>query len=418
MKPLTLLINDTPFLKNFSWMAAGELVVRVSRLITTLILARFLTQADYGLAALALASAELVRILASNGIGNLIVKSMPDKYESICNSVFWANLGVGLLMFVLQFSSAHWIGGFYHSIILAEMLQVLAVTHLIYPFAMVQFNRLQRANRMRETSLIMAFSVGADNLLSAALVIAGLGIWGVVYAKIVAAIIWVLLLNQKIQWRPSFHFSINDLKAMGQYSRHVMFSEVLKNGRNQVDLMILGRLLSPETFGLYAFARNAGLGISLSITNGFNTALFPRLCDAMRDGHDVAKTFASSLKTGMFFIAPLLLLQAGTASFYVPIVFGEHWREASLLVSLLCLSALPRMLFEACSMCYRASDRIAAESQLALWFTIGYSAAILIASIWSVEIVVISTLLIYLAGAVIALGDIFKTRSDVSLQPA
>ncbi|WP_372779998.1 oligosaccharide flippase family protein [Litorivivens sp.] len=407
---LQYLLNH-PFMRNFSWMAAGELVVRISRLVTTLILARFLTQADYGLAALAIASAELVRILASNGIGNLIVKTTPERLDSICSSVFWANLGVGLIMFALQYFGAGWIGTFYDSPMLTEMLTVLAVTHLIYPFAMVQFNLLQRASRMRETSLLMAMTVGADNLISAALVIAGFGVWGVVYAKIAAAVLWVVGLNLRKTWLPALHFSREDLRTMRDYSRHVMFSEVLKNGRNQIDLLILGRVLGAEAFGLYAFARNAGLGISLSITNGFNMALFPRLCDAMREGKDVVATYAESLKMGMSFIAPALLVQALTAPFYVPIVFGEQWREASWLVTLLCLSALPRMLFEATSVYYRASDRIAAESRLALVFTLGFSLMIALTAQWGANTVALAMIAAYSAASTGAMIEIWTARN-------
>ncbi len=406
-----------PFMRNFSWMAAGELVVRVSRLITTLILARFLTQADYGLAALAIASAELVRILASNGIGNLIVKTSSERLNSICSSVFWANLLIGLTMFAIQFFGAGWIGEFYSSPVLTEMLTVLAVTHLIYPFAMVQFNLLQRASRMRETSLLMAMTVGADNLISAALVIAGFGVWGVVYAKIAAAVLWVVGLNLRKSWLPALHFSREDFRTMREYSRHVMFSEVLKNGRNQIDLLILGRVLSADTFGLYAFARNAGLGISLSITNGFNTALFPRLCDAMRDGQDVVATFADSLKMGMTFIAPVLLVQALTAPWYVPVVFGEQWRDAAMLVTLLCLSALPRMLFEATSVYYRASDRIAIESRLALGFTLAFSGLIAFTAGWGAVTVALAMIAAYSAASLIAMLEIWTVR-DRQVAPA
>ncbi len=364
---------ENTFVRNFSWMAGGELIVRISRLLTTLVLARYLSQTDYGLAALAIASAEIVRILASNGIGNLIVKSAEEKLVSISHSVFWANLVVGIAMFLIQWFGATFIGEFYSSGLLADMLKTLAITHLIYPFAMVQFNLLQRASRMREASLIMAGTVATDNILSAVLVLGGFGIWGVVYAKIVAALIWVVALALREPWRPRLIFSGEDFRSMKQYSKHVMFSEFLKNVRNQIDLLILGRILSAEVFGLYAFARNAGLGISLSITNGFNTALFPRLCDAMRNGGDAVASYANSLKIGLSLIAPLLLLQAFTAPIYVPIIFGEKWVAAVPLVTLLCLSALPRMLFESTSIFYRASDRISMESRIAAGFTVAFS---------------------------------------------
>ncbi|WP_373083451.1 oligosaccharide flippase family protein [Zhongshania sp.] len=364
------------FLNNLSWLAAGEMMVRVSRLLTTLILARYLTLNDYGLAALAIASAEIIRILASNGVGNLIVKAEEAHLRTVCITVFWLNLVIGLVMFLLQYFLAPAIASLYGAPVLEDLLQTLAFTHLIYPFAMVQFNLLQRSSRMKEAGLIMGFTVTADNLLSAALALMGFGVWSVIWPKLLAASLWVVIINTRVFWRPSLEFAWSELRSMRRYSGGVLVAEGLKNVRNQFDMFILGKVLSPEIFGLYAFAKNAGLGISLSLTAGFNTALLPRLCDAYRDGENVAKSYFSALKTALMVIAPLILCQALLAPIYVPIVFGEQWEPASILVTCLCLSAIPRMIFDSGSMYFRALDRLRAENAIAISFTAVFAASI------------------------------------------
>jgi PST family polysaccharide transporter len=368
----------TTFLKNLSWLAAGEIMVRVSRLLTTLILARYLTLNDYGLAALAIASAEIIRILASNGVGNLIVKAADANLRLVSVTVFWMNLAIGVLMFALQYFLAPAIADLYGTALLEDLLQTLAFTHLIYPFAMVQFNLLQRSSRMKEAGLIMGLTVTADNLLSAVLALMGFGVWSVIWPKLLAASLWVVIINTRVFWRPSLTFAWSELRSMRRYSGGVLLAEGLKNVRNQFDMFILGKVLSPEAFGLYAFAKNAGLGISLSLTAGFNTALLPRLCDAYRDGENVAKSYFSALRTALVVIAPLILCQALLAPIYVPIVFGEQWEPASLLVTCLCLSAIPRMIFDSGSMYFRALDRLRAENIIAISFTTVFAASIFI----------------------------------------
>ena len=137
-------------------------------------------------------------------------------------------------------------------------------------------------------------------------------------------------------------------------------------------------VVTQEVFGLYAFAKNAGLGISLSLTAGFNTALLPRLCDAYRDGENVARSYFNALRTALVVIAPLILCQALLAPIYVPIVFGKQWEPASLLVTCLCLSAIPRMIFDSGSMYFRALDRLRAENMIAVSFTTIFAAGIFI----------------------------------------
>lgn len=366
------------FLKNLSWLAAGEMMVRVSRLLTTLILARYLTLNDYGLAALAIASAEIIRILASNGVGNLIVKADEANLRTVSITVFWLNLAIGLVMFLLQYFLAPAIADLYGTALLEDLLKTLAFTHLIYPFAMVQFNLLQRSSRMKEAGLIMGLTVTADNLLSAVLALMGFGVWSVIWPKLLAASLWVAIINTRVFWRPSLEFAWSELRSMRRYSGGVLLAEGLKNVRNQFDMFILGKVLSPEVFGLYAFAKNAGLGISLSLTAGFNTALLPRLCDAYRDGENVARSYFNALRTALVVIAPLILCQALLAPIYVPIVFGNQWEPASLLVTCLCLSAIPRMIFDSGSMYFRALDRLRAENMIAVSFTTIFAAGIFI----------------------------------------
>ena len=401
------------FRRNLSWLATGELMVRISRLLTTLILARCLSLQDYGLAALAVATAEIVRILAANGIGNLIVKAEEDKLALVSQTVFWLNLLVGIVMFALQYLVAPYIAILYQAPELEALLQALSFSHLIYPFAMVQFNLLQRDSRMKEAGLIMGATVTIDNLFSAVLALSGFGVWSVIWPKLFAALVWVVVINRQVNWLPRMQFSWNELGKARRYSGGVLFAECLKNSRNQFDLFVLGRVLPADLFGLYAFARNAGLGISLSLTNSFNTALLPKLCDAKRQGRSLVRNYFSSLGIGMKFIVPIILCQAILAPIYVPLLFGEQWTPASLLISLLCLSAIPRMVFESTSMYFRAADNLRRENHISLIYTFLFCGVLAITSLFGAEAVGLAMIVCYLIGSGMILINISRARPNL-----
>lgn len=407
------------FIKSLSWLATGELMVRVSRLLTTLILARYLSLQDYGIAALAVASAEIVRILAANGVGNLILKAEQAKLTIVTQTVFWLNLAIGVVMFSLQFFAAPLIAELYNAPVLESLLKALSFSHLIYPFAMVQFNLLQRDSRMKEAGLIMGATVTLDNILCAVLALSGFGVWSVIWPKLFAAALWVAIINRRVHWMPRFQFSWRELRKARRYSGGVLLAECLKNGRNQFDMFILGRLLPADMFGLYAFARNAGLGISLSLTNGFNTALLPKLCDARRAGEALGKSYFSSLSTAMKFIAPLILCQALLAPIYVPLLFGQQWAPASMLIVALCLSAIPRMVFESASMYFRAADQLRSENQAAMVFTVMFCLVIAAVSVLGAQAVALAMIACYVVGAGLLLIVISRSeRVDVNAELA
>ena len=70
--------------RNIGWYGLAEAIVRVSRLVTTILLARLLLPADFGIAAIALTASELIRVLASNGIGQTIIRAREDELAAVC----------------------------------------------------------------------------------------------------------------------------------------------------------------------------------------------------------------------------------------------------------------------------------------------------------------------------------------------
>ena len=69
-------------------LASASCVVRVSRIVTTIVLARYLGAAELGIAATALACFELVRVLANNGIGQMVVRAPDDRLAATCNTAY------------------------------------------------------------------------------------------------------------------------------------------------------------------------------------------------------------------------------------------------------------------------------------------------------------------------------------------
>jgi PST family polysaccharide transporter len=120
---------------------------------------------------------------------------------------------------------------------------------------------------------------------------------------------------------------------------------------------LVGRFLGIDALGLYYFAFNAGLGISLNVMNSFVWAMYPHLCSARGDLKQLQTRFFSGFKTIALVVVPLVLLQSSLAPFYVPIVFGQKWLAAIPILVLICLSALPRPFAIAASLLLQAVDK-------------------------------------------------------------
>ena len=79
-------------LRGFGLLGLGEFMVRSTRVVTAIVLARALGPVDLGIAATAITCFELVRILANNGLGQMVIRATPEDLDATCNtaeSLIW-----------------------------------------------------------------------------------------------------------------------------------------------------------------------------------------------------------------------------------------------------------------------------------------------------------------------------------------
>lgn len=388
--------SQSVFLTNLGWLGVSEIFVRATRLITAIILARVMDPLLFGLAALVLTINELVRVFNRNGIGAKIVQCSEDELETICNTAYRLNFIFCVGLFIIQCAIAYPLATFYQSPELIPMLQVLSVTYLLMPFGMVQASLVQREQRLKTAALIDGGQVGIDNIITSFLAISGLGAWAIVLPKFLTSPIWVLGYRNAIYWRPNGPFIALGLwRDVLEFGRYYLSIEILKTARLNIDNMIIGRLLGMEALGLYYFARNAGLGFSLTLINAINSALYPNLCEVRHNQKELKKRFTKNLKHIALIAIPLITLQASLAYIYVPIVFGGQWIEAVPILTLLCLSAIPRPLAECASALVLATGKISIDFNWNVIMTLLFVASVYAASQFSLFTVASVVLTIY-----------------------
>jgi len=405
-----IISSENEFLRNLGWLGISEIFVRITRLVTAIILARVMDPVIFGVAALVLTINELIRVFNRNGIGAKIVQCTEDELDDISNTAYRLNVVFCVSLFCLQCVIAYPLARFYNTPELVPMLQVLSITYLLMPLGMVQASLIQREQRLKTTALIDGGQVGLDNILTTILALTGLGAWAIVLPKFLTSPVWVFGYRHAHTWRPSKpFFRFNLWKEVLEFGRYYLSIELLKTARLNLDNMIIGRILGMEALGLYYFARNAGLGFSLTLVNAISSALYPNLCEVKDTTTALKQRFTHNLKQISLIAVPLISLQAGLAFIYVPIVFGEQWVDAIPLLTMLCLSALPRPLAESASALAVAAGRIDIDFKWNLIFTLLFVITVSFASTISLAAVAGTVLAIYLISHPIYLAVVWQT---------
>ncbi|MEM9001898.1 MAG: lipopolysaccharide biosynthesis protein [Cyanobacteria bacterium P01_F01_bin.86] len=390
-------LGQDRFIRNLSWMGLSEVGIRISRLGATVILARFLTAEDYGLAAIVLTTHQFIRVFTRNGILNKIIQADEADVEDICKTAYWLNWMLSFGLFLVQVGVAFMMSSAYRNQTLILPICLIAATYLIYPLGLVQAALVQRQNQMRIWSLANLLQVGIDNLLTGLLAFLGMGMWAIVLPKLLTAPILVVMMWRHSTWRPVYGFTLKKWQHIIHFGSRVLGVEWLTTLRENIDYLLIGRFLSVEALGVYYFAFNAGLGISLSVINAIKVSLYPDLCKAKSEWGRLRSRYRNGLRTIAKIIVPLVILQASLAPFYVPIVFGNKWVEqgAIPILVLICLSAIPRPFADAASLLLRAIDKPNLELRWHLVFTAVLAVAIVVGAQAGIVGVAIAVLLIH-----------------------
>jgi O-antigen/teichoic acid export membrane protein len=373
------LLSDQ-FISNIGWLGGAELFNRVARLATTVVLARTFSAYDYGVASIIFTIVDFGYVLTINpGFGAKLVQASDDELETVCNTSYWINWIISILLFILQCLAAFPIAYFYKNNQLILPICVVAVVYLFLPTFTIQANLIQRENRLKITAISTAVQLIFGNILTIILALSHMGSWAVILPVVMTIPVNIAANIMNHNWRPPKSFTLDKWREITSFGLKMLGVNALSRLRMNLDYLLVGSFIGIDALGLYFFAFNAGLGISQSIINAFTSALYPHLCSVQDDRAQMKKQFYRGLKTIGLIVVPLVILQSSLAPFYVPIIFGKEWVKGIPILVVICLSAIPVALSRATSQLLQAVNKTQLDFYWNVIFTGIFAVSLLIA---------------------------------------
>ncbi|MEN9059697.1 oligosaccharide flippase family protein [Ponticoccus litoralis] len=336
---------------------ASEIATKLSRLGVVIAVARTLDLAEIGLAAAALATGDLLKSLTENGVGQRIIAAPAETLEATCKRAHRLNWIWCSGLFTVQAALALILWLATGNAMLAALVLVLAGEYLFMPGGLVHCGLALRAGKLKRTAAIAGTQAVTANLLSVGLAVLWPSAIALVLPRLLTAPFWLWAMRRLHPWRPDPQAGLAPTADFLRFGGPVLGTEVIRTARLHGDKLVVGALLGPELLGAYFMAFNAGLSLATSFSAAFAAVLFPTLCrascrtTALRDG----------LRLSLSLIAPAVVAQALLAPWYVPLLLGAQHADLATPVAILCLVAIPTMIWTATAGWLRAEGRTGAE---------------------------------------------------------
>jgi O-antigen/teichoic acid export membrane protein len=208
---------------------------------------------------------------------------------------------------------------------------------------------------MRWFSIRNGICVIIENLTIAISALLGADILAVAFGKIAFSVFWLLLFSFSPVKSYGVGFCVTTIKLMLKTSGKLFNTEFFRGLRVHADTFIAGKLLTPELFGFYTFAKNAGIGLSQSISQVYISALYPYLCKLQRE----RKLTVQIRKLGFFSVLMsfMFVAQALIVPYYVPFIFDDKWVNTIPVITILCLAALPNFIIDSFCCLLRVKEK-------------------------------------------------------------
>jgi O-antigen/teichoic acid export membrane protein len=324
-----------------TWKLVGQMAIQLTRLMTVAILARILTPADYGTAAVAIALAAFAPQVADMGIGAALVQAETAP-RAVRSTAFWAAVGSGVGLFLLMAALANPIAAFIGEPEVAEMVVAGGLTFAAYSLGSASQAVLIREMRFRSIELRVWFGLAVGSVIAIAAAAAGAGPWALVLQQLVYLTTFAAALWWRASWRPALTFSLTAFRELASFAIRVAGGRWARLAELLVLTLLIGRLASVAELGAWTFAMSmVVLPLSL-IAIPIAEVLFSAFSRLRNEPERMSALWLNSIAYLAAVLLPLLLGLMVVSPDLIPAAFGPQWKVAVGLVQILSVSVIIR----------------------------------------------------------------------------
>ncbi|CDM62491.1 MULTISPECIES: oligosaccharide flippase family protein [Rhizobium] len=336
------------------WLVFSRFVGRIIDFFTLLVLARILSPADFGLAALATSLVVIVNTVLEIPVTQALVR-LPAIDKSHLDTAFTVGLIRSALIAVIVLAAAWPFAFFNHEAMLLPLVAVLALgpisRGLVSP-AMVQF---ARELGFRQTFILEFSGKLIASIIATLIVLSGGAYWAIVANFVIASAASSIVSYVLAPYRPALSLSrLTDFAGfIGWFSSAQLISAL----NWQFDRFLIGSLADRSTLGRYAVASDVSVIPTQSI---IGPALQPVMAAFSQISHDRVRTkfaFLKAARFAMLISVPVCIGMSLTADLATVLLLGQKWSEAAPILSLLALSVVPIPYFQTLYSVSLALDR-------------------------------------------------------------
>jgi lipopolysaccharide exporter len=315
-----------------AWMVAFKLTERTLTLVSTIVLARLLVPADFGVVAMAMSIVATLEVLTAFSIDVALIQRA-DVERGHLDTAWTFNVIFGAAIALTLFVLAEPTAAFYRHPELVAVMRVLAIGWLVQGLENVGPVAFRRELEFNKEYWFLS-----AKKLATFVVTIPLAIWLESYWALVAGIVAGKLLAAGLSYavhpfRP--RFSLRGARELFAFSRWLFVNNVLFFLNQRATDVVIGRLAGAQALGLYNLSFEISNMPTTELAAPINRAVLPGYAKLYRETGSLAHSYVDVIGLIALLSIPAGAGIAAVAAPFVSVVLGPKWLAAIPLIQIL-----------------------------------------------------------------------------------
>ena len=331
--------NTQKAIRGMSSQTIVTIVLGVVEVVSFSIMSRLLSQQDFGYYAAITAITVVFSSFSETGIGSAIIQRKEITSQYINNAFtlsFIFGLFISLLLIILAVPLSEAVA----DSTMAVPLMLMSVTLISYCLTSVNTSIMYRRLEFLKVGLIHLISLIVTTIVAVILAMKGFGYYAILAKAIFTSILTLFLSWMFAKTRYRFALDKYTFKTIFSFSGWLMASVFFRNLAQQMDRLLMSRLLSVSTLGAYNRPKDFILQISSKIAGIFDTALFPVLSQIQDNYSSMKNAYLRSMYLMNVASIVLCLGFVFNGELIIRIFFGVEWFNVILVFQILSVAII------------------------------------------------------------------------------
>ncbi len=328
--------NTNNAISGMAWTGLDKLASYAIQFVISIVIARLLMPSDFGIIGMLAIFIAIAQTFLDSGFANALIQKK-GRTELDYATVFYFNIVISIVLYLLFYVSAPYIASFYDIPVLTDVTRVVGLSLIINGLIIVQTAKLSIELNFRLQAIASIVSVLVSGLIGLWLAYTGWGVWALVYQTVSQSIIRALILWGFAKWKPLLAFSFDSFRLLFSFGSKLLVSGLINTVYTNIYTLVIGKAFSAAEVGFFNQGNHFSRFPMQVIQDVVLKVNYPILSELQDENERLIHAYKKLLRTPMFILFPIMVGICAVASPLIEVLLGEKWLPCVPILQVLCI---------------------------------------------------------------------------------